>query len=547
MTGNTTAKPPETVRDRLLHWAAEQPDKPFLQCGGGWLTYGEAAAESDRIASGLARIGVAKGQQIAFLLPNRIEFALLFLACARLGVLQVPLNPFLRGEFLHYQLSDSEAATIVTDALGLEQLRPLIHRLPALRRIVIVGELPEVDDADVELFPYDRLLEPGPAPDYPDLGPGDLCSVMYTSGTTGMPKGCMMSNGYYLTIARELMTARWISHDDVLFTAYQLFHTSGQIYAVTTVLNAGASLVLEPEFSASSYMARARDTGASVLYGPGAMGLALLAQPPHPDDADNRLRLAMWLPMTAEKQLEFEQRFDTRVTSETYGQTEALIPAMSALSDERRPGTAGRLTPYFDLRLVDDDDQEVTLGEAGEIVVRPRGSHGMFAGYWGKPEATAQAWRNLWHHTGDYGRLDTDGYLSFVDRKKDSLRRRGENIASLELERAILRHPGIAAVAVHAVHAVPSELSEDDIKACLVPAGPPDEPAELKPDEIFEFFKSSLPYYAIPRFVEVLDELPTNIMGRVQKFKLVERGVTDNTWDLDALGLVVERRERRTS
>lgn len=536
--------PTETVRDRLLHWAAEQPDKPFLQCGGDWLTYGDAATESDRIAGGLARAGVGKGQQIAFVLPNRIEFALLFLACARLGVLQFPLNPYLRGEFLHYQLAHSEAATIVTDALGLDQVRPLIDRLPALRRIVIVGDLPDVGVAGVEVLPYEQLLAPGPTPAYPELGAGDLCSVMYTSGTTGMPKGCMMSNGYYLTIARELVTAQWIEHDDVLFTAYQLFHTSGQIYGVATALHAGASLVLEPEFSASRYMARVRETDATVLYGPGAMGLALLAQPPHPDDPHNRLRLAMWLPMTADKQDEFEQRFGTRVTSETYGQTEALIPAMSSLSDERRPGTAGRLTPYFDLRLVDDDDQDVPLGEVGEIVVRPKGSHGMFSGYWRKPEATAQAWRNLWHHTGDYGRLDADRYLSFVDRKKDSLRRRGENIASLELERAILRHPDIAAVAVHAV---PSELSEDDIKACLVATGAPEKPAELQPDEIFEFFKATLPYYAIPRYVELLDELPANVMGRVQKFKLVERGITDNTWDLDALGLVVERRERRTT
>lgn len=533
----------ETVRDRFLRWASVQPDKPFLQCGADWMTYGEMADASDRVAGGLQRLGVAKGQQIAFLLPNSIEFATLFLACARLGVLQVPLNPFLRGEFLHYQLADSGAATIVTDAIGLEQAGPLIQRLPELRRIVVVGEIPEGSDRGipgVDLIGYSSIDGSGPSPTYPELAPADLCSIMYTSGTTGMPKGCMMSNGYYLTIARELVTAEWIEHGDILFTAYQLFHTSGQIYGVTAALNAGASLVLEPEFSASRYMTRVRETGATVLYGPGATGLALLAQPPHPSDSDNRLRLAMWLPMTADKQLEFEGRFGTRVTAEIYGQTEALIPAISALSDERRPGTAGRLTPYFDVRLVDDDDEEVPVGEVGEITVRPKGTDGMFAGYWRKPDATAQAWRNLWHHTGDCGRLDADGYVTFVDRKKDSLRRRGENIASLELERAILAYPEISAVAVHAV---PSELSEDEIKACLVAAGD----AELKPDELFEFFKRNLPYYAVPRYVEVVDELPTNVMGRVQKFKLVERGVTERTWDFEALGLVIERNKRRTS
>ncbi|MBB5161536.1 crotonobetaine/carnitine-CoA ligase [Mycobacterium sp. AZCC_0083] len=501
------------------------------------------ADASDRVAGGLQRLGVAKGQQIAFVLPNRIEFATLFLACARLGVLQVPLNPFLRGEFLRYQLADSEAATIVTDALGLEQVRPLAQRLPGLRQIVVVGELPVGSDSGipgVDLLGYSSIDRPGPSPTYPELAPGDLCSIMYTSGTTGMPKGCMMSNGYYLTIARELITAEWIEHSDVLFTAYQLFHTSGQIYGVTTALNAGASLVLEPEFSASRYMARVRETGATVLYGAGAMALALLAQPPHPSDSDNRLRLAMWLPMTADKQLEFEGRFGTRVTAEIYGQTEALIPAISALSDERRPGTAGRVTPYFDVRLVDDDDEDVPIGEVGEITVRPRGTNGMFGGYWRKPDATAEAWRNLWHHTGDCGRLDADGYLTFVDRKKDALRRRGENVASVELERAILAHPEIGAVAVHAV---PSELSEDEIKACLVPAGG----AELKPAELFEFFKRNLPYYAVPRYVEIVDELPTNVMGRVQKFKLVERGITERTWDFEALGHAIERNKRRTS
>lgn len=535
----------QTVRDRLRHWAQVQPDKNFLQCGSDWLTYARVYEQVQSVAGNLQRLGVAKGHQIAFLLPNRVEFALLFLACAELGVLQAPLNPYLKGEFLRHQLADSGASTLVTDGAGIDHIGGLCERLPELQRIVLLDSTGAVQDpqlgSSVQVVSYEALTMPADPPVETPLAPGDLCSIMYTSGTTGLPKGCMMSNGYYLTISHQLIEAEWIGHDDVLLTAYQLFHTSGQIYGVTNVLNVGGSLVLESQFSASRQMARVRETGATVMYGSGAMGLAILAQPSHPDDAANNLRLAMWLPMSAEKQVEFESRFATQVSSETYGQTEVLIPSMTRLSDRRRPGTAGKISPYFDVRLVDDEEREVPLGTVGEITVRPRRAFGMFSGYWRNPEATAHTWRNLWHHTGDSARADADGYLVFVDRKKDSLRRRGENVSSMELEQAILAHPDVAEVAVHAVK---SELSEDDIKACIVPrAGA----APLEPKELFEFFRAHLPYFAIPRYLDIRAELPRNHMGRVLKFQLVESGVTCDTWDFDAMDLVIPRDERRSS
>jgi crotonobetaine/carnitine-CoA ligase len=192
----------------------------------------------------------------------------------------------------------------------------------------------------------------------------------------------------------------------------------------------------------------------------------------------------------------------------------------------------------MEVRIVDDDDFEVPPGETGEIVLRTKEPYTMFQGYWNNPEATAHAFRNLWHHTGDNGRFDEEGNLYFVDRKKDSLRRRGENVSSIELEQAILKHPCIQAVAVHAV---PSDLSEEDIKACIVPS----READLVPQELFRFFKSSLPYYAIPRYVELMSDLPVNANMRVQKFKLRDRGITAETWDFDSMGLVVRRDERR--
>jgi crotonobetaine/carnitine-CoA ligase len=206
-------------------------------------------------------------------------------------------------------------------------------------------------------------------------------------------------------------------------------------------------------------------------------------------------------------------------------------------SADVRLETVGRpVSPDDEVRLVDDEDAEVPVGGVGEVVVRPRGPHGMYQGYWGKPEATAEAWRDLWHHTGDYARADADGFLTFVDRKTDSMRRRGENVSSLEVERAIVKHPAVREVAVHAI---PSPLGEDDIKACLVLD------ASVTPDELFGFFKAQLPYFCMPRYVEIVDELPRNATMRVMKHVLRARGVTDATWDFEAMGLTVARAERR--
>ena len=190
------------------------------------------------------------------------------------------------------------------------------------------------------------------------------------------------------------------------------------------------------------------------------------------------------------------------------------------------------------MRIVDDDDLEVPRGETGEIVLRPLEPDSMFAGYWGRPEETLHTFLNLWHHTGDYGRMDDDGFVSFVDRKKDALRRRGENVSSMELEQAIARHPKVAEVAVHAV---PAAATEDDIKACVVLV--PGETAT--PEELFAHFEAHLPYFAVPRYVELVPALPKNAVGRVLKHELRAAGVTPATWDLEALGLTVGRDARR--
>ncbi|MGQ0634560.1 MAG: AMP-binding protein [Planctomycetaceae bacterium] len=527
------------VIDELLrHQARERPDQLFMVCGPHSYTYAQTDQVADRVAHGLEQAGVAPGQRVAIIASNRAEMLELLFGCARLGAIQVPLNAFLKGEFLRYQLDDSQADALVADRAGMAAVAAL-GGTPANLRVAVSLDEPSCALAGATMLPYSRLTERGgfAASKRPTIS--DLVSIMYTSGTTGMPKGCMLSNGYYTHVGYTMANVYDVHAGDVILTATPLYHGAARMMCVMAALVSGTTIVIEPEYHASRFLARAREVGATVMFGMGAMGAALVKQPPGPGDRDHKLRFAMWVPFSPELQRQFAERFGIESSGEVYGQTECVpVTYTLATADKRNRASCGRPAPYLEVRLVDDDDAPVPVGSQGEIALRPREPHVMFQGYWRKPEATVTAFRNLWYHTGDFGRADADGFITFVDRKKDALRRRGENVSSVELETAILCHSSVAEVAVHAV---PSELLEDEIKACLVlkPG------ASVEPRELFEFFKGALPYFTIPRYVEVVPELPRNATLRVMKHVLRDRGVTESTWDLHALGLVVSREERR--
>ncbi|UIX29365.1 AMP-binding protein [Streptomyces sp. GQFP] len=535
--------PDKVLGDWLRAEAAADPDRPFVQCGGDWVTLAELDRRSDAVAAGLQGLGAGVGDRVAVILPNGMEYIVLVYAIAKAGAVQVPVNTYLRGAFLHHQLAESGASVVVGDGHALGQVGPLVEELPALKTFVLVGDAPT---GSAERFPlplvrYSGLEGSGRAPVPVELSPDDLCVIMYTSGTTGPSKGCMISHGYYCAIPALFLEYDWFHPGERIFGASPMFHFTGQVTVVANALAARGSAVLEPEFHATTFMARAREVGATAVFGVGAMAMAILSQPPDPGrDRDHGIRQATWIPMTGPDQERFTERFGIPVLSEVYGQSECWPGTLSRAGDlaNRRAGSLGRTMEHLDLRLVDDDDLDVPTGRVGEILLRPKIPNRMFGGYWNSPDATAEASRDGWHHTGDNARFDEDGFLHFVDRKKDCMRRRGENVSSMELEAAIQRHPLVAAVAVHAV---PSALGEDEIKACVVLA--PGQ--QLAIDELFAFFKATLPYYAVPRYVEYLKKLPVNQTMRVQKFVLRERGITDGTVDLHAAGLVVGRHERR--
>jgi carnitine-CoA ligase len=529
------------VGDLLSDWAAARPGQLCCALGDQRFTFAEMNARADQLAAGFAALGIGKGDRAATIAPNRVEVLELFYGLARAGVVQIPLNPFLKGSFLAHQLGQSRARILVTDAAGRAAVQPLLDQLPDLEAIVLLdAPAGDRDPRGRPEHPYQVVSEaPGPPPPL-HIAPEDTMSIVYTSGTTGLPKGCVLSHGYYTRCGQLNGDALELTSGDVIYSGLPLFHGGGRLIVLMPGLCRGLPVHVDPSFSASRFFHRAAQTGATVAVGVGAMGAALLAAPPGPSDRDHHLRTMMVAPMAPAAQAAFRDRFGVEPWTEVYGQTECMpitVTPISAPAHDR--AGCGLAAPDLEIALLDDDGKRVTDGAVGEICLRPRESRfSMFDGYVDQPMETPHSPRGLWYHTGDYGRRLSSGMFAFVDRKKDALRRRGENVSSIELEAAINTHPDILE---SAVHAVASEFADDDIKACLVLR----EGAEIDPRALFSYLVSNLPYYAVPRYIELLDELPRNTAGRVMKHVLRERHPQGMVWDFEALGFVVARADRR--
>jgi crotonobetaine/carnitine-CoA ligase len=330
-----------------------------------------------------------------------------------------------------------------------------------------------------------------------------------------------------------------LTDDDVIFTAAPMFHVGGQT-PLLGALSLGIPAVLETGFSASRYLARATEVGGTVAVGVGWIAQALLKQPPSPEDRNHTLRAMSTVQLSVREQELFAERFGIRTLTRQYGQTEVYPIAYNSFDEQGVAPTAGKPAPELVVDFHDDRGRSVPAGEVGEIVVRPRVPHAIFERYWNDDAGSLKAFQGLWFHTGDLGRL-VDGDVQYVDRKKDSMRRRGENVSAFELERTLSRATGVVEVAVHGVE-VEDELDQS-IKACLVVGDP--ELFDLA--ELADYMARELPYFAVPQFVELVPSLPRNAAGRVMKDQLRTIGVNATTKDLVAMGLGVTREQRRAS
>ncbi len=460
---------------------------------------------------------------------NRIEMLDAFLGCGWSGAILVPINTAARGAQLRHMLENSGAKLLLVDA----ELLSVIDELSvpdSLERVWVHGEpaAPSHERSYVvePAFPAAAPAEPA------QLGPDDTLGILYTSGTTGVSKGVCCPHGQFFwwgILAGEQLQ---ISQDDHLFTCLPLFHTNA-LNAFMQALLAGASYTVASRFSATRFWQQASESGATVTYLLGAMVGMLCNQPPRDHDTSHRVRIALAPAVPSQFQEEFERRFGPLIV-EGYGSTE-LNFVIGSPPQEQRPGWMGRLLPEFDVVVADEHDAPVPTGTPGELLVRPREPFSTATGYFGMPDKTLEAWRNLWFHTGDRVLRDEDGWFRFVDRAKDAIRRRGENISSFEVEEALMTHP---AVREAAVFPVPSELGEDEVMAAVIPAAG----STVEPVELVEHCIPRLAYFAIPRFIDVVSSLPLTDNGKIRKVVLRERGVTTETFDREAAGIDVRWR-----
>ena len=525
----------ERTLPRMLERQAERfGERPLLRFPGGELSYAGARDAAAHCAGTLASAGVGPGDRVAIMCANGGELLDTVLGCAWLGAIAVPLNTALRGAQLEHVLGNSDPRVLVADSALVRRLE-LVEAPPppSLERIWVVSGAPEPRWAAVPQDPFpDRgdRADPHPADPYP-VRPGDTFAILYTSGTTGPAKGVCCPHAQFYWWGRLTAGHLGVSERDVLYSVLPLFHTNA-LNTLFQALLTGSTYTVGERFSAAGFWRELRDSGATVTYLLGTMAHILLDRPPSPDDTVHQTRIALSPGTPAAVAARFEERFGVHLI-DGYGSTETNLVLCNTIGGHV-PGALGRVVEGFEAKVVDDEDVEVPAGVPGELVVRHREPFSFATGYFRLPDETAAAWRNLWFHTGDRVVREADGVFRFLDRRQDAIRRRGENISSWEVEQVLLAHD---AVATAAVVPVPSEVGEDEVMAFVVPR----EGTRPDPVELVRHCEPRLAYFAIPRYVELVPDLPLTENGKVRKQLLRERGVGERTWDREAAGYVVRR------
>ena len=534
---NTKSNQKEWVLPKVLKEQSEKNgNKDFLQFSyNNPLTYSEVNTLANQIANSLNKLGVNKGEKVSVYMPNSLELCLSWFGILKNGSVMVPINTAYVMDFLQYIIESSDSKIIIIAEEYMDRLKNIEDRIPLIEN-VIVWPREEKSSLDLmnykgkaKIYSWKEFVESGdknePEVEITHL---DHARLMYTSGTTGRSKGVVRPCAADYSSAMNYSLVMDITPDDVVFTCLPLFHSNAMVMGVYPAMIQGAKVVVEEKYSASNFWKWMKDFKITKFNLVGVMSYFMWNAPVVPEENEHNVKLVLGSPAPHDIIVEFMERFGIKFM-EGYGLTEVGQCTFMRPGEPFRIGSCGKESPGYEIKIVDPDtDEELPPDTPGELVLRPRIPNICLHYYHKMPEKTVSDFRNFWFHTGDLCRKDDDGYIFFMDRVKDYIRRRGENISSFEVENMVSSHPGINEAAAIAVKVdEEGRYSEDEVMIVVVK----EKGENLDPKEIIEFLKPIMPKFMIPRFIKFRDSLPKTPTNRVQKAKLREEGVTDDTWD----------------
>ncbi|PRZ40866.1 crotonobetaine/carnitine-CoA ligase [Antricoccus suffuscus] len=512
------------------------PDNIAHVAGGDAWTFAQSYEHAMRIAGGLHQLGAQRQQTIALMLDNSMDAMHVWTGITLGGAIEVPINTAHKGHFLSHVLNDAQTSIAIVEDTYAERVERVAEELTNLRTLVVRGDISAADRLRerFRVIGLDEVVSADPLESRPNRH-DDLIAYMYTSGTTGMSKGVEISHVHAYTYSSREDGPRGPSPSDRVLVTLPMFHLAGQWVGCYQSLIHQNTCVIEPGFSASKFWSVVRENKITYTTLLGAMAEILQQQPPQADDADNPLKYATMHPLASDV-LGFAERFGIEIGT-GYGMSE-IGGVMTGSWESLQPGEAGRARDGYQLRVVDPAGADVQPDEVGELWVKPDDPLMVMNGYHNLPDKTADTIVDGWVHTGDAFKTDDDGHFYFVDRMKDALRRRGENISSFEVEKVINEYPQVYE---SAVVAVPSDLTEDDIKAVIVTR----EGQSIDPVELIEFLVDRMPYFMVPRYLQFASSLPRTPTQKVQKHLLRDADANQDVWDREAAGITITREGRR--
>jgi crotonobetaine/carnitine-CoA ligase len=513
-----------TLGELVRQKAKKNSRKIFLSFQDRQFSYEEMDRQSRRFAQAFRSLGIGRGDHVALILPNEPEYLFCWFGLAMLGAVTITVNHQLRGESLQYVLREADSQMVILAPEFLPSYEAMGAGLSGIPSFAL-QPLDKPPETPVGIDSLNRFI-PEEASDFrPDgsLKDIDPLIITFTSGTTGLPK--LVENGHraYIASARDLAEYAEMKPQDRIYSHLPLYHANPQVYCVLAALLADACVILAPRFSASRFWEDIRRYGATAFSYVGAVLPILLAQPERPDEKEHPAKKCFGGGAPKDVYDEFTRRFGVEVL-ELYGMSESGVWNTINRPGKGRSGTVGTIRRGFSIQIVDEEDNPLPPGTIGEIVIRPEVPFLMFHGYYKNPEETLRCSRNWWFHTGDLGKVDAEGYYTFCGRKKETIRRAGENIPPGEIERVIARHPAIRECAAVGI---PDPIMEEEIKVVAVlKAG-----QEISPQALFEFAREKLPRFMMPRYIEFVEALPKSASEKIQRTVLKKQGLTDRTWD----------------